>query len=122
MAQDVLNVSGLDKLMAGLRHAPELVRQRSAKAVAASTLATEQRVRSLAPEDTGALKRAISSKSSDLVGTVLIAPSAHYWRFVEYGTSRMAANPFVRTAAEVETGPFVDRMAQVVVERDLGFL
>lgn len=75
----------------------------------------------MAPEDTGTLKRAIYSKSSALSGRVLVGPEAHYWRFIEFGTVRMAARPFVRAATEIETGPFVQRMTDVALEleRDL---
>ena len=78
-------------------------------------------MRRLAPADTETLKRSIHSKASALSGRVLIGPEAYYWRFVEFGTVRTAARPFVRSATEIETGPFVQRMTDVAreLERDL---
>lgn len=118
-----MEIKGLDAFLSGLRHAPEVTRNKAAKAVAVSTFATEGSVHSGAPEDTGALKRAIHSKTTDLEGRVLIWDDAHYWRFIEYGTTRgfgggrittIAARPFIRQAAETEQPQFIRRMEDVV--------
>jgi HK97 gp10 family phage protein len=54
-------------------------------------LADEMQV--MAPVDTGRLRDSI-----DQVEPGGIAISAPYWRFVEYGTSRMAPRPFIGPA------------------------
>ncbi len=119
-----MTIQGLDAFLSGLRQAPELTRNKAAKAVAVSTFATERAVENGAPTLTGTLKRAIHSKASALQGQVLIDSSAYYWRYVEYGTSRgtslggritsTAARPFVRQAAEAEQPHFIRRMEDVV--------
>jgi HK97 gp10 family phage protein len=127
----IMTVSGLSELHRGLEQAPELARERLADDVAVSTAATENRVRSLAPSDTGNLRRAIDSSARGLQGRVTIEDDAYYWRFIEYGYYRgfstlggrryIAARPFVRTATELETEPFVQRVeaAAKLIARDL---
>lgn len=119
-----MTIQGLDAFLSGLKAAPELTRVRAARAVAVSTVSTENSVKAGAPEDTGTLKRAIHSKTLDLQGQVLIGESGYYWRFIEYGTTRafgsqggrstsIAARPFIREAAEREQPQFVKRMEGV---------
>lgn len=61
----------------------------------------ENTCRREAPVDTGNLRRSIhKNKPGHCVGE--IRSRAHYWVYVQYGTSKMKANPFVtRTANQV---------------------
>ncbi len=119
-----MTIHGLDAFLSNLRDAPELTRNKAAKAVAVSTFATERSVKNGAPRETGTLQRAIHSKATALSGRVLIDQSAYYWRFIEYGTTRAfgtlggrrvttAAQPFIRQAAEQEQPQFFRRMEDV---------
>jgi len=54
----------------------------------------------LAPQDTGNLRRSHSvaiNLSGDMIEG-LLKNSANYWQFVEFGTSKMDAKPFVTPA------------------------
>lgn len=56
------------------------------------------------PVDTGNLKRSheitINKTDTEMIG--LLKNSAHYWIYVNYGTSKMKANPFLdRTLSNV---------------------
>lgn len=61
-----------------------------------------------APRDTGTLKRSIKVKRRRMQGNYVQADvvadrganDAYYWRFIEYGTSKMAENPFATRALE----------------------
>lgn len=108
-----VTLHGMEKLQAALKRAPELVKAESQQAVRVSTFAIAQRARALAPQDTGRLRAAISSSARGQSGRVLIDKSAHYWRFVEYGTVTMPSRPFIRTAAELESGDFVQRVRMI---------
>lgn len=125
-----MSASGLSELRQGLANAPDVARERVAGAVSTSTFSTANRVRNLAPQDTGTLRRAIASSARGLRGRVTIGPEAHYWKFIEYGYYRgfsglggrryVAARPFVRAAIELEADPFVRRVEDVVrsISRD----
>jgi HK97 gp10 family phage protein len=126
-----MQLTGARELIAALAAAPERMNTYASAAVAASTVSVAQRMRSLAPRDTGTLQRSIVSSSTRLNGRVTIGPDAYYWRFVEYGTTRgrstlggrftTAAQPFVRPSAEEETPVFERRMNDAVdrLSRDL---
>ncbi|WP_431221723.1 HK97-gp10 family putative phage morphogenesis protein [Serratia sp. L9] len=85
------------------------------QATRAAAVVFRDEARSLAPEKTGKLKRnivAINQRSSDggAVAGVHVRSSgkpenrnnAFYWRFVELGTLRMPAIPFIRPAYDAK--------------------
>ena len=56
-----------------------------------------------APIDTGNLRRSIHKRKSGKAQGELSARGAPYWVYLQYGTSKMDANPFVtRTARRVK--------------------
>jgi HK97 gp10 family phage protein len=126
-----MQMTGARELVAALSAAPEQMKSYASGAVAASTASVANRMRTLAPRDTGRLQRSITSSSNGLNGRVTIGAEAYYWRFVEFGTSRgrsvlggkftTAAQPFVRPSAEEETPVFERRMNDAVgrLARDL---
>lgn len=124
MAQVTMTLEGFESTRRALVAAPERVRVHASSAVAASTFAVTQRAKSLVPRDTGLLQSAIGSTRvvSGLQGRVGITTrEAHYWRYVEFGTRHMPAQPFFRPAAEQERNVFIQRMRAVgpKIERDL---
>jgi HK97 gp10 family phage protein len=59
---------------------------------------------------------------NSLTGSVGVSSrDTGYWRYVEFGTRYMAAQPFFRPAAEEERNAFIQRMRDVGprLERDL---
>jgi HK97 gp10 family phage protein len=119
-----MTLDGFERTRRALASAPELARVHASSAVATSTFAVAQRARSLVPVDTGTLKASIDTSRtvSGLTGRVgLSGNDAFYWRFVEYGTVKMPARPFFRTAAELERNAFIDRFRQIgaLIERDM---
>jgi HK97 gp10 family phage protein len=42
---------------------------------------------------------------------------AYYWKFVEFGTSKMSARPFLRPAFEASKLQAVDRIQEYMAER-----
>lgn len=104
-----------------MKAAPEAVENRAADVVAKSSFAVAQRARSLASVRTGRLKRAILSLSNGLRGRVGFSEKVPYWKFVEYGTVKMSARPFIRPSVEAESESFVQGMRAIgpKLERDL---
>lgn len=77
--------------------------------------------RAKAPVDTGNLKRRIrtrerSEEEGNMRYAVEIPRNAFYGRFIEYGTSKMAAKPFLRPAAESKTEAAVTAMRDALAE------
>lgn len=126
-----MSATGLSDLRQRFDAAPEKARTHLKTAVFLSTSATSNRVEEFAPKDTGRLSRAISFESKELTGRVLIDREAYYWRMIEYGYTVgfsgmggrrvIGARPFVRTAAELETEPFVDRVRDATHRLAAGF-
>ena len=46
-----------------------------------------------------------------------LSQDAYYWRFVEFGTSKMVARPFLRPAFEAKKSQAVDALRDYLVER-----
>lgn len=74
----------------------------------------------LAPVDTGNLKNSITHSDLRSIGhaggEVEIGPTANYGYFMEYGTSRVAPQPYMNPAADRNEGPFQQAMAQLAEE------
>lgn len=119
-----LTLDSFDLTREAVRRVPEQARGLLSQAVAQTAFAATQRAKAGAPVSTGTLRNAITAKlpgnRGGLTGSVQVGPHAFYWRFVEYGTKHVAARPFIRTAAEMETNAFVERVRSVGVtlERD----
>jgi HK97 gp10 family phage protein len=122
VAQVTSVLDGFDATKRAFANAPDAVKVAAADVVAKSSFAVAQRMRSLVSVRTGKLRSRITSASTGLNGRVGFSDrDAFYWRFVEFGTVRMPARPFVRPAAEAEAEPFVRSMAAIgpKLERDL---
>ena len=77
--------------------------------------------RAKAPKKTGNLKRKIRTRErreegGDMRFAVEVPRSAFYGRFIEYGTSKMPARPFLRPAAENKTEAAVSAMRDALAE------
>jgi len=78
-------------------------------------------VRAKAPVKTGNLRRKIRTRerredADGLRFAIEIPRSAFYGRFIEFGTSKIAARPFMRPAAEAKTEAAVSAMRNALAE------
>lgn len=113
-----IEITGLDKLQRKLRELPLRVQNavlRKGLRAAANVVRDEARRR--APVRTGNLRRNIATSVSVRRGqgsaTVGPKPKAYYGMFVELGTSKMAARPFLRPALDSKK----DEVRQIFVAR-----
>ncbi len=83
----------------------DLVAAEVAKAVAITTLDVEARAKENAPVLTGNLRASINSQSQDLTGVVAVGADYGYW--VEVGTHKRAATPYLRPAMEAAQEGFI---------------
>ena len=70
--------------------------EQATKMIASATEAIRSQAQQLTPVDTGNLRRSFSTRVRRLEGEV--SNSASYAPYVEYGTVRMSAQPFLRPA------------------------
>ena len=120
MARAFIDLEGFEATRRAVQRVPDEVRSHMAGVIQTTTFSAAQRTKALARRRTGFLVSRISASSRGLSGRVVIGSDAYYWRFPEYGTKFMAATPFVRPAAELESVDFVERVRQVGnrLERD----
>lgn len=64
------------------------------------------------PVDTGNLRASIGIRRPTLL-QALVGPSANYGAFVEYGTSRMSPQPYMRPALDRNEAPFRQAIGQI---------
>ena len=90
------------------------------QAIAKVCIDTESKAKNLAPVDTGYLKNSIQmdlSRLSELVGEVAVG--AEYAVYVEFGTSRMVAQPYMTPAAE-DVGASLVEVVQRLINSKIG--
>ncbi len=109
-----MTLHGMDALQRAITSMPDVVKDGLSGVVAATTFAIAQGVRARVPRgQTGVLASNIASSSRGMNGHVDIGVDAFYWHFLEYGTVKMAAKPFIRPAAEAEADVFERRLVDV---------
>ena len=95
----VVDLRGLQRFIAQARPTLE-------KVVLIAAHNVEGRAKELVPVDTGATKNSIIPTPIDDGLGASIGPSTTYAPWLEFGTHRMAARPFMRPALEAENQPF----------------
>ena len=121
MAFERTRIEGLEHAIRQFRRAPEVARKHIGEAIRRTELSAADRVFDSAPRDTGLLRRSVESKTTGLIARIVIEAEAYYWRFVEFGTVKMSARPFIRPSAEQEQAPMIKRIsdAGARMEREL---
>jgi HK97 gp10 family phage protein len=82
-------------------------------AVSRAGFAIEAAGKAKAPVLTGTLRRSIHTVLSNGGATATVGPSVNYGIFVEFGTRRMGARPYMRPAAELVFPRFVDEIKAI---------
>ena len=83
------------------------------KAVAKAAHDIEGRAKAHAPVDTGLLRSSISARREDALAWVVESPVA-YSVYQEYGTSRMAAHPYMTPAVEIVRPQLLEALRRIV--------
>ena len=74
----------------------------------------EVRSKKLVPVDTGATRASITPTISEDGLEARIGPTTLYAPYLEFGTARMEARPFMRPALEQERAAFLAAVGQVI--------
>jgi len=90
--------------------------EKASQVVRKASFDIEGQAKNRVPVDTGALKNSISTEFEDNGLTGIIAPHMEYATFVEFGTKRMSAQPYMTPAAEAVMPAFVSAMKAMLHE------
>lgn len=114
---------GVKEANRALRALPEYVRVDVQQVIDVSAFHVWQAMRGRARRLTGRLIDAIkwASRPRSLSAVVGVEAVAFYWKYLEYGTVKMAAKPFARPAAESQK-PDHERRLVAGLSRALGRL
>lgn len=94
------DVSELRQLAKDLRKAAQEAPKKASRVVRKALFDIEAWAKVVVPVDTGTLKNSIGVEvDPDELGGV-VGPTAHYGGYVEFGTSKMAAQPYMNPAAD----------------------
>jgi HK97 gp10 family phage protein len=74
----------------------------------------EARAKTLVPVDTGTLKNSISTGIESGGLLAIVAPHTDYAAYVEFGTRRASARPYMIPAGETEFPAFVTAMKEML--------
>lgn len=122
MADFDIQITGLKELDRALQElAWPAARRALRKGMRQGANVVRDEARAKAPIDSGNLKRRIrtrerSEEAGNMRFDIEVPRSAFYGRFLEYGTSKMAAKPFLRPAAEAKTEEAVTVMRDALSE------
>lgn len=108
----VIKFEGIEKLEKGIR---ENVTMSDVKRVVQLNGAELQaKAQANAPVDTGALKRSIGLELSDGGMTATVEPTMEYAAYVELGTRKMKAQPYLKPAFDDQMQQFKKDMGKLV--------
>lgn len=111
---------GLDQFITKVGLMPKELEQKTSQIVTQRTMEMEANAKNLAPVDTGHLRRSITSdiKSNSKGTTGETSVNVEYGLFVEYGTVRQGAQPFLfpafKKAAEGFKSDIKNALGEVV--------
>jgi HK97 gp10 family phage protein len=90
-----------------------IARAQAGQIVAATARTIEGAAKQRAPVDTGALKNSIQAQQRAAFHWE-VTVGVEYGPYVEYGTSRAPAQPFLTPAVEGARGPFADALGRLL--------
>lgn len=95
------------------------VTNRAADAMVKALTDIKGRAQAIAPVDTGALRNSVTTDTSRQGGTLRgeVGPTVNYGGFVENGTSRQRAQPYLRPATDAVVPGYQAALEQIT--RDL---
>ena len=109
-------MSDLTRFAEDLRENADTLARRASQVVRKAALDTMADAKTLAPVDTGNLRNSITTdaRQGDLVAVV--EATADYAAYIEWGTSKMQPQPFMRPSQDRNTEPFMQALAQLIEE------
>lgn len=94
-----VTVTGLAEALAFIRELPQAVQEAGDEITGLAAAMVETEAKRIVPVRTGTLQRSIHTEHPKQ-GEWTVGSKIHYAGFVEYGTRKMAAQPYLRPAWE----------------------
>jgi HK97 gp10 family phage protein len=110
-----VRIEGMPALRKALLQVTQEGRKTVQREVLRATLAVQRRAKERCPVDTGRLRNSIAVELEDGGMNGAVGTNVEYAPFVEFGTSRMPAQPYLLPAFEEERAVFIERL-----KRELG--
>lgn len=112
-----VDLSGADELISVLKRVDKArVDSALIKCVKTNASELEGHAKEIVPVDTGTLSRSINTKMEDGGKTAVTEPDTDYMTYVEYGTYKMAAQPYIRPSFYRQEPAFKEDVKKVVEE------
>lgn len=108
----IFRIKGLDKMMNVFKTKPAQLQKVVEQELSRSALRVERRAKELAPFDTGYMSDNIYSMYQDVLKYAVVSP-AEYSIYVEKGTRRLAAQPFIHPALQEEQPVIMARLKRL---------
>jgi HK97 gp10 family phage protein len=116
-----LVVVGLDKIQDFVESLPEFVQQSADKIMGDAAQQVLEKAKNLVPVRTGRLQRSLNVTRVDQC-LYLVGSSLYYAGFVEYGTSRMRAQPYLRPAWDLTEPQLLNSVVSTIDRLRSAFL
>lgn len=119
MGKAKLQVHGLDNLIRKIEGLPPELEKQIRRHILKTANKVRNNAKARVPVRTGALKKSIRAKYEKDKLSATIGPrgkNAWYAHFVEFGTVRSRAKPFMNPAWEQERQPYLDGMKDLIRE------
>lgn len=115
---DAVQVIGLKEANRALRKLPAFAKLKAQEVMDVSAFQVARGAQARAPRATGQLMGDIEweSRPRSLSAVVGIAFQSFYWKFLEYGTVKIGARPFMRPAAEAVEADHESRLIRALTE------
>jgi HK97 gp10 family phage protein len=110
-----VRIEGMPALRKALLQVSQEGRKTVQREVLRATLAVQRRAKQLCPVDTGRLRNSIAVELEEGGMNGAVGTNVKYAPFVEFGTSRTPAQPYLLPAFEEERAVFIERL-----KRELG--
>ena len=110
-----IETEGLDKIRSWVAKAPAQIGKAADESLGLTVAMGEGLAKSVVPVRTGTLQRSIYSAKQEFLKWVL-GTRVYYGLFVEYGTSKMRARPFLRPGMYYALSQFGQIMSRKIEE------
>lgn len=107
-----LHIEGIDELLAILEKGGN--KEDLANVVRKHGGELHKKATRACPVDTGELKRSLDLTNTDGGLSAKVRTAKHYAIYVEMGTRKMAAQPYLKPSLNAQEGPFLNDLRKVV--------
>lgn len=112
----IARVEGLPELRVTLRKMTDRTRRNVEREVKRAALNVQNNAKRAAPVDTGRLRNSIAHEIEGDGLEATVGTNVEYAPFVEFGTRRGRAQPYLLPALERERGPFRKAIADALMD------